>query len=50
MFVTTTLVTGCDVTVVIATRFLMLRFKQRRVRLAFVQVIACDLHHATLAR
>jgi len=28
MFVTTTLVTGCDVTVVVTTRFLMLRFSK----------------------
>jgi hypothetical protein len=50
MLVTTALVTGGDVTVVVTTRFLMLGFQQRSVGFTFVQVITGNLHHATLAR
>jgi acyl carrier protein len=49
VLVTTALVTGGDVTVVVATCFLELRLQQRRVRIAFVQVITGDLDHGTAA-
>jgi hypothetical protein len=48
MLVTTTLVTGCDVTVVVTTRFLVLGFQQRSVRFTFVEVIAGNFNDATL--
>jgi len=49
VLVTTAFVAGGDVTVVVATRFLELRFQQGCVRIAFVQVITGDLDHGAAA-
>jgi hypothetical protein len=35
--------------IVVATRFLELRFEQRRVARAFEQMVTGDLHHGALA-
>jgi hypothetical protein len=48
MFVTTTLVTGCDVPIVVATGFLELWFQQRRITWAFEQMVTGDFDHAAL--
>src|SRR5574343_1531268 len=49
VLVTTALVTGGDVAVVVAARLLVLGFQQRSVGFAFVQMVTGDLHHATTA-
>jgi hypothetical protein len=48
VLMTTTLVTGCDVTVVVTARFLVLGFQQRGVRLTFVQVVTGNFDNAAL--
>jgi hypothetical protein len=48
MLVTTTFVTGSDVTVVVTARFLVLGFQQRGVRFTFVEVITGNFDDATL--
>jgi hypothetical protein len=48
VLVTTALVTGSDVTVVVTTRFLVLGFQQRGVRLTFVQVVTGNFDNAAL--
>jgi hypothetical protein len=48
VLVTTALVTGCDVPVVVTTRFLVLGFQQRGVRLTFVQVVTGNFDNAAL--
>jgi hypothetical protein len=45
---TTALVTGGDVTVVVTTRFLVLGFQQRSVSVTFVEVITGNFDDATL--
>jgi hypothetical protein len=50
VLVTTALVTGGDVAIVVATCFLELWFEQRRITWAFEQMVTCDFHHGTLAR
>jgi hypothetical protein len=48
MLVTTTLMTGSDVTVVVTARFLVLGFQQRGVRFTLVEVITGNFNDATL--
>jgi hypothetical protein len=48
MLVTTALVAGGDVTVVVATRFLELRFQQWCITRAFEQMVTRDLDHTPL--
>jgi hypothetical protein len=48
VLVTTALVTGCDVPVVVTTRFLVLGFQQRGVRLTFMQVVTGNFDNAAL--
>jgi hypothetical protein len=48
VLVTAAFVTGCDVPVVVTTRFLVLGFQQRGVRLTFVQVVTGNFDNAAL--
>jgi hypothetical protein len=49
MLMATTLVSGGDVTIVVAARTLMLGLEQRCKTFALVQMVAGDLDHGTLA-
>jgi len=49
VLVTTALVTGRDMTVVVTAGLLELGFEQGRLAFTFVQVITGNLHHATTA-
>jgi len=48
VLMTTAFVTGCDVTIVVTTRFLELGLQQRCIRLTFVQVVTGNFDNATL--